>query len=198
MQFGGRDYDQLTGAGEIASRADEGEIVLEGAIPTPTLPRHRPTFHISDRASPLDPHPGLVDGPCTHRALTQRIFADHGLEHDERKACRAIGFELIGIQRELARAFSNRVRQGVAQVPGSQIDAVALPDVGGCIAGELAPEALEVILQASGHDPPYARRRGALSEGVVGPRGRRTRSPGSRLRRRRPRASGGRSLPLAG
>src|SRR5262249_16819263 len=104
---------------------------------------------------------------------------------------------LLEVEGELSRSFPDGVRQGKAEVAGSQIDAVGLPDVAGDVTRQLAPEALEVILQATGHVQPCARWRGARPEAAQGPRDHRKHPEESRLRRRRPTASGGCSLPSA-
>src|SRR2546429_1254024 len=76
--------EQSTGAREIATGPHQREVIVEGAIPAPALPRHGPAV-----AAPLDSHFGLMNRPGRHRLHTRGILRDDRLENRERRPASA-------------------------------------------------------------------------------------------------------------
>src|SRR5262245_14861009 len=178
-------------AGHLAGGADQLEVVLERAIPAPALPGHRPALEPRCRADGLDLHPGLVNGPRVHRADAGRVLRDHRLQHRERETGRTVVLQLLLVQRELARALADRMREGDAEIARGEIDAVRLPDVVGEVARESAAEALEVTGELRAHPLRPVPRSPAPARAASDPRDRRTPPEGSRPRPPPPRACGG-------
>src|SRR3989454_10546863 len=85
--------EQSTGAREIATGPHQREVIVEGAIPAPALPRHGPA------PAPLDSHFGLMNRPGRHRLRTRGILRDDRLENRERQARFRITLELSRVER---------------------------------------------------------------------------------------------------
>ena len=159
------------GAREVAARAHERQVFRERAVPPPPLPGHRPS-----RATPaLYLHSRLVDRPGGHCLSAGFVPRDDGLQDREGEASRGVVFELGRVERELPRAFADRVREIDAEVAGREIDVVRLAHMIRKVARQLALEALEVALQSQ------PRPTGRTGRGRTGDRG-----PRDRARERRP------------
>jgi hypothetical protein len=118
-----------------------------------------------------------MNRPRGHGLGAGGILRDHRLQHGEREPRLGVGLELPDVERKLAGAFPDGMRQRVAEVARGEIDAIGVADMRGKIARQLPFEALEVSLEGqpslrslnvpSGSPPPSTSR--ATSSPTAGP-----------------------------
>ena len=139
-----RHGEEPAGARQVPAGAHQCQVVLERAVPSPALPRHRPAT-----TTTLDFHLGLVNRPRGHRLRSCGILRDDGFQHRERESRIRVGFELTRIERQLPRAFADGMRERFPEVARGQIDAVGAAHVRREIPRQLPFEALEVPSERS-------------------------------------------------
>ena len=146
-----RHDEQIAGARQVPTDPHQGEVLVEGAVPAASLPRHRPARPAVGGGTGLHPHPGLVDRPGGHRLRARFIFRDDRLEHHERQSRGGVLLQLARVERQLPRAFADGMGEGLSQVASGEIDPIRRPHVRGEVARQLPLEPLEVLLEPGAH-----------------------------------------------
>src|SRR5256885_686791 len=118
-------------------------------LPARLRPRPRPP------ATSLDFHFGLVNRPRRHRPRAGLVLGDRRLEHGERESRRGVILELPGVERQLAGALADGMRNDCAQIARGEIDPIGFAHVRREVARQLPLEPIEVPLELGAH-----RRRG--------------------------------------
>jgi len=146
-----RDYQEPPRSGEIPPGAHQRQVVAERAIPPAPFPRDGPALTAGARAAAFDFHLRLVDRPRCHRLRTGLVLGDHRLEHYERESRRGVVLELPGVERQLARAFADGMRNNLAEITGREIDPIGLAHVRREVARQLPLEPIEVSFELRTH-----------------------------------------------
>src|SRR2546427_724422 len=108
---------------------------------------HRRIWARSSASASLDFHLGLMNRPRRHRPRAGLVLGDHRLEHGKRESRRGVILELSGVQRQLARALADGMRNHCAQIAGGEIDRIRFAHVCREVARQLPLEPIEVPLK---------------------------------------------------
>ena len=158
------DHEQAPGAGQVASRPHQRQVLLEAAVPAPALPGDGPPRPPARGAARLDLHLRLVDRPGGHGLRARLVLRDHRLQDDEGEPGTRVLRELGLVQRQLARALPDRVWDHLPEVARGEVDSVRLAYVVREGARQPQPEPLEVPRELGVH-PTW----GSATAGTAGP-----------------------------